>query len=197
MRISKEKAAENRAALIRAASKLFRERGIDGVGVADISKEAGLTHGALYAHFKSKDELALAALSYGFEESRARMAAHGAGDLPDFSRYLDACLSLDGRDDYAGGCPMAASASEIGRHDKGLSTRYADGYMSMVHAFERQIARQAPATDASARAMVAVAAMIGSLAVARGAAKGNPALSAQVLKATREMIDELMLATGT
>ena len=55
MRVSKEKAGENRVALLQAASRLFRRRGIDGVGVADIAREAGLTHGALYARFKSKD----------------------------------------------------------------------------------------------------------------------------------------------
>lgn len=196
MRISKEKAAENRAALIRAASKLFRERGIDGVGVAEISKEAGLTHGALYAHFKSKEDLALAALAYGFEQASTRMGAQGADGLPDLAGYLDACLSPDGRDDYAGGCPMAASASEIGRHDQILSSRFADGYMGMVHAFERHIAQQAPGADARSRAMVVVSAMIGSLAVARGAAKGNPALSEQVLKAARTVLDQLMVADG-
>ena len=196
MRISKEKAAENRAALIRAASKLFRERGIDGVGVAEISKEAGLTHGALYAHFKSKEELALAALEYGFEQTRARMAAHGAGGTPDLAGYLDACLSPAGRDDVAGGCPMAASASEIGRHDTVLSARFAEGYQETVRAFERRIAQQASPVDARARAMVAVAAMIGALAVARGTAKGDPGLSAQVLDAARSLLDELMLAPG-
>jgi TetR/AcrR family transcriptional repressor of nem operon len=194
MRISKEKAAENRAALVKAASKLFRERGIDGVGVAEISKEAGLTHGALYAHFKSKGELALAALAFGFEQSHARMATQDAGGTPELSTYLDACLSLAGRDDYAGGCPMAASASEIGRHDTALSHHYAEGYMGIVRAFERHIMQQEPGGDALARAMVAVAALIGGLAVARGAAKGNPAVSEQVLKATREMIDVLIQA---
>jgi TetR/AcrR family transcriptional repressor of nem operon len=197
MRISKEKAAENRAALVKAASKLFRERGIDGVGVAEISKEAGLTHGALYAHFKSKGELALAALAFGFEQSHARMATQDAGGTPELSTYLDACLSLAGRDDYAGGCPMAASASEIGRHDTALSHHYAEGYMGIVRAFERHITQQEPGGDALARAMVAVAALIGGLAVARGAAKGNPAVSEQVLKATREMIDVLIQAGGS
>lgn len=196
MRISKEKAAENRAALIRAASKLFRERGIDGVGVAEISKEAGLTHGALYAHFKSKEELALAALSYGFEQSSARMAAHGPDGMPDLAGFLDACLSPGGRDDYASGCPMAASASEIGRHDKILSSRFAEGYKGMVRAFEDRIAQRDPDADAQARAMVVVSAMIGGLAVARGAAKGDPALSEQVLRATRAVLDQLMQAGG-
>jgi TetR/AcrR family transcriptional repressor of nem operon len=89
---------------------------------------------------------------------------------------------------------MAASASEIGRQDKAISARFAEGYMVMVRAFERQIAQNEPGTDALGRAMVVVATMIGSLAVARGAAKGNPAVSEQLLAAARRQLDELMLA---
>ena len=194
MRISKEKAAENRAALIRAASKLFRERGIDGVGVAEISKEAGLTHGALYAHFKSKEALALEALAYGLEQNNARMYASTVNGMPDLAGFVDHYLALDSRADYGNRCPIAASASEIGRQDQAISARFAEGYMVLARAFERQIADNGPGpgADALARAMVAVAALIGSVAVARGAAKGNPALSEQVLKAARVMIDELM-----
>ena len=58
MKVTKEKSAENRAALVETAARLFRERGIDGVGVAEISKAAGLTHGALYGQFPSKDRRA-------------------------------------------------------------------------------------------------------------------------------------------
>ena len=58
MFVSKEQTALNRDALLQAASRLLREKGIDGVGVAEIAKEAGLTHGALYKHFPSKDVLA-------------------------------------------------------------------------------------------------------------------------------------------
>lgn len=194
MRISKEKAADNRAALIRAASKLFRERGIDGVGVAEISKEAGLTHGALYAHFRSKDELALEALSYGLDQDNSRMYSGTVDGMPDLARFLDRYLSLEARDDFGNRCAMAASASEIGRQDNALSARFAEGYMVMVRAFERQIAQNEPGSDALARAMVVVSTMIGSLAVARGAAKGNPAVSEQVLQATRRLVDELMRA---
>jgi TetR/AcrR family transcriptional repressor of nem operon len=194
MRISKEKAAENRAALIRAASKLFRERGIDGVGVAEISKEAGLTHGALYAHFKSKEELALEALSYGFEQTQARMFASTVDGMPDLAAYLDYYLSTEDRNDYGARCPMSAAASEIGRQDRAISVRFTEGYMVMVRAFERQIAANCPGGDALARAMVVVSAMIGTISVARGAAKANPALAEQVLKAARQMVDEMMRA---
>lgn len=194
MRISKEKAADNRTALIRAASKLFRERGIDGVGVAEISKEAGLTHGALYAHFRSKEELALEALSYGLDEANSRMYSSTMDGMPDLARFLDHYLALETRDDYGSRCAMAASASEIGRQDKAISARFAEGYMVMVRAFERQIAQNDPGGDALGRAMVVVATLIGSLAVARGAAKGNPAVSEQVLAAARRHVDELMCA---
>src|SRR6202023_4155843 len=68
LKVTKEKAAENRAALVQAAGRLFRERGIDGVGVAEISKKAGLTHGALYAQFPSKEALAAEAFAAASQE---------------------------------------------------------------------------------------------------------------------------------
>jgi len=194
MRISKEKAAANRAALVRAASKLFRQRGIDGVGVAEISKEAGLTHGALYAHFRSKEELALEALSYGLDQCNAALFAQTTDGMPDLAHFLDRYLDPDTRVHYAEHCPIAASASEIGRQDKAISARFGEGYMVMVRAFERQIAANQPGCDALARAMVVVATLVGSVTVARGAAKGNPAVSLQVLDAARKLVDELMFA---
>src|ERR1700733_10833274 len=106
MRVSKEKAAENRIALLQTASRLFRQRGFDGVGVADIAKEAGLTHGALYAHFKSKDELAAEAFAYGFEGNMADTRAWAAKQSPSFQGYLDGLMSTSRRDRVAPGCRL-------------------------------------------------------------------------------------------
>jgi TetR/AcrR family transcriptional repressor of nem operon len=191
MRISKEKAAENREALVRAASKLIRERGIDGVGVAEISKAAGLTHGALYAHFRSKEELALAAFSWGLEQTCSGVSEAGAEGLPGLSRLLDDFLSPAVRDDYAANCPVAASASEIGRQDRAVSARFSEGFLDMVRAFERVMG---PGEDAHARALTLMAALVGAQAVARAAAKGDPALSEQVLRAAREVIGKAIMA---
>jgi TetR/AcrR family transcriptional repressor of nem operon len=191
MRTSKEKTAENRAALVRAASKLIRERGIDGVGVAEISKAAGLTHGALYAHFRSKEELALAALAHGLEQTCAGLNEAGSEGAAGLARFLDDYLSPAVRDDYAANCPVAASASEIGRQDAALGARFAEGIRSMASAFERGMA---PAADARARALTVVAAMAGAQALARGAAKGDPALSAEMLDAARATILTALLA---
>lgn len=190
MKISKEKAAENRDALVRAASRLICERGYDGVGVAEISTAAGLTHGALYAHFRSKEELALAAFSYGLEQAGARMEMNEADGTPDLPAFLDRFLSVESRDDYAGACPIAASASEVGRHDRDLSIRFSEGYMDMVRVFEGSIAGSRSTEDARARAMTLVATLVGVHAVARGTAKGDPALSEEVLRAARQVISE-------
>src|SRR4029077_8606499 len=112
----KEKLAENRAALVQAAGRLFRERGIDGVGVAEISKAAGLTHGALYGQFQSKEALAAEALAQGFKRSYARMIAVKAPRGPSLTGYLDFLVSTSHRDDLAGGCSLTASISELDRH---------------------------------------------------------------------------------
>ncbi|WP_247896718.1 TetR/AcrR family transcriptional regulator [Azospirillum argentinense] len=78
MKVSKEKAAENRAAIVKAAGRLFRERGFDKVGVAEITKAAGLTHGGFYGHFASKDALAAEACEAAFAESLGRLPADEA-----------------------------------------------------------------------------------------------------------------------
>src|SRR5262245_8857161 len=109
MRVSKEKVAENRDALLEAASRLLRLRGIAGVGVAEIAKEAGLTHGALYAHFKSKDELAAEAFTHGFAGNMADTREWVGDRCVSFPSYLDGYLSPLMRDKLATGCPMAAS----------------------------------------------------------------------------------------
>ncbi|MDN3224285.1 TetR/AcrR family transcriptional regulator [Pseudomonas sp. NPDC087342] len=189
MKISKEKAEANRATLIETASRLFRQKGIDGVGVAEISKSAGLTHGALYAHFPSKEALAAEALAWSLEQSNAKLYSGTVDGEPDLERFLCDYLSVDKRDDYADHCAMAASASEIGRQDTATSSKFTEGYLVLVRAFERRVAANNPAVDALATAMGIVAAMIGALSVARATAKARPEVSAQVLQGVRPMID--------
>ena len=70
MKVSREQAAENRERIIKAAAQLFRERGFEGIGVADLMKEAGLTHGGFYGHFSSKDDLIVEAAARALTRSR-------------------------------------------------------------------------------------------------------------------------------
>src|SRR5262249_36529601 len=97
VRVSKEKSAENRQALLRAASRLFRRCGIDGVGVAEIAKEAGLTHGALYAQFPSKQALAAEAFTYGFDGNMAAFRAATGDHHLSFEDRLDGLFSPERR----------------------------------------------------------------------------------------------------
>jgi TetR/AcrR family transcriptional regulator, transcriptional repressor for nem operon len=190
MRVSKEKAAENRLALLQAASRLFRERGIDAVGVAEVAKEAGLTHGALYAHFTSKDELVAEAFSYGFEGNMAETRAWAGDRCPSFEEYLDGLLSTYMRDKMETGCPMAASASEIARQGCAVSANFTHAFEEMAAMIETSLERQIPAARRRRLAIAAVAAQIGAIAASRAIAKTNAALADEVLDAMREIVGE-------
>src|SRR5271156_2846378 len=128
MKVTKEKSAEHRAALVKTAARLFRERGIDGVGVAEISKAAGLTHGALYGQFPSKQALVAEALTHGMAASQAYMTAPKPHEAPTLSDHLTLSLSLAPRDSGAAGCAGGAAASETGRQDEAVSARLAVGF---------------------------------------------------------------------
>lgn len=191
MRITKEKAAENRAALIRAAGELFRERGIDGVGVAEISKAAGFTHGALYAQFASKEALAAEALTSGLQQARVQMAAITDGAASPLESQLDYYLSAQHRDNLADGCPMAAAASEIARQAEDISARFSDGFEQMVGVIESSLGAGSTKAARHQRALAIAASMVGGVAVARATAKSSPDLSDEILKAVRRVLSEV------
>ncbi len=110
MRISREKAAENRDKVLGAAAKLFRERGLEGVGVDALADAAGLTHGAVYSHFKSKDALAAEAVRLALHQSMDEWLALTEGLAGDqaFERLLKAYVSRAHRDVPEAGCSVAA-----------------------------------------------------------------------------------------
>ena len=191
MKVTKEKSAEHRAALVETAARLFRERGIDGVGVAEISKAAGLTHGALYGQFPSKQALIAEALAHGIAASQAYMTAPKPHGAPTLSDQLNRYLSFDHRDNLAGGCAMAASASEIGRQDEAISARLAVGFEQMVGSVQAALEATTPTADARARALTIAAAMIGGVAMARAAAKSRPDLSDEIMTAVRRVLGEV------
>lgn len=192
MKVSKEQVAQNREALIGAASRLFRERGIDGVGVAEICKLAGLTHGALYAQFPSKEALAAEALAEGTARNNGRLAAgpEPEGREPTLTDHLDFYLSSWHRDNLAGGCAMAASASEIARQPVDVSVAFTDGFKEMVDIIARTLPPGGAASDRHERALAITAAMVGGVAAARATAKANPALSDDILVAVRRLLAE-------
>lgn len=195
MKITKEKSEENRAALVTAASRLFREKGVDGVGVAEISKTAGLTHGALYAHFPSKEALAVEAMNLSMAQAQEKLLEGAHGGEPDLDAFLAYYLAPEQRDNYANACALAASASEIGRQDSALSAVATASFLNTVKAFQRRLAANAPGrpdSDTAPQAMALMAAMVGAVAMARATVKSNPDVSAQILQGAQRMIGDAL-----
>ena len=174
MRVTQAKAAESRDRIVAAAARLFRERGIDGVGIDAIMEAAGLTHGGFYRHFRSKDDLAAEAVGL--------VLPRGTAPADDLAGYAARYLSVAHRDDPGRGCVMAALGCDAARGGAGVRRRFAQ----LVSA---QVARFVPwfggpdRPDARTRAIAGLSAMVGALVLAR--AVDDPALSEEILAAVR------------
>ena len=191
LKVTKEKASENRAALVQAASRLFREHGIDGVGVAEISKKAGLTHGGLYAQFPSKEALAAEAFASALRPGLDKLMADPPLQAATLTEFLDYYMSAEHRDNLAAGCPMSASASEIARQDKVVGERFTQGFEQFVALFEPGLGTSPLSADKRQRALAMMAAMIGGVAASRAVAKVDHKLSNEILLAVRQIVGEI------
>ena len=194
--VSKATTELNRGALLGAASRLFREKGIDGVGVAEIAKEAGLTHGALYKHFPSKEVLAAEAFYHPIAARNAETDASDEDGEESFEESLDAMFSIEHRDNLANGCPMTASASEIARQGPAVAASFARAFKERVTGLEASIKGRMPASQRRQFAVSAVASQIGAIAVARAVAKIDASLSKEVLQAVRETVKSTRTVKG-
>lgn len=175
MRVSKEKAAENRERILAEAARLFRECGLQGVGVDALTDAAGLTHGSLYSQFGSKERLAAEALGHALSTSSARMS--GVTTLDD---YVAQYLSADHRDRRGGGCVIAALGGEIPHQGAAIRRSFTDAVRALV----KRIADLLPGhRESEDEALTIVGTMVGALILAR--AVDDPALSNRILVAAR------------
>jgi TetR/AcrR family transcriptional regulator, transcriptional repressor for nem operon len=113
MKVTKEKAAENRELILSQAARLFRERGISGVGVDALAEAAGLTHGSLYSQFGSKDKVLDESLSHGFAKIKVR-----ASSIKSITDAISGYVSATHRDNPGNGCFMATLGCEMPRQSK-------------------------------------------------------------------------------
>jgi TetR/AcrR family transcriptional regulator, transcriptional repressor for nem operon len=181
MRVSKEQAAENRERILKAASRLMRERGISGAGVDALTEAAGMTHGSLYSQFGSKERLVEEALDYGIADAAQRM--HGAATLGD---YISNYLTGSHRDMPGRGCPFAALSCEMPRQSGAVRERFTDGLRTLI---KRLTSRTDPGLKQRQRyeeALATVASLVGALVLAR--AVNDPKLSDDILRATRSRL---------
>jgi TetR/AcrR family transcriptional repressor of nem operon len=172
MRYPAKETAAKHERIVREASRLFRERGFENVTVGDVMKAAGLTHGAFYAHFGSKEELEAAAIAYGIKVSLGRMQRSKSKRA-----YADQYLSRLHRDNPGDGCTMAALAQEVARSTPTLKAAFEQGLQEIL-----------PAIGAERKeAIFEAAALIGGVVLAR--AVQDPRLSDEILRSVRKKLD--------
>jgi TetR/AcrR family transcriptional repressor of nem operon len=192
MKVSREQFLENRERILEVASKLFREKGFDGVGVADIMNGAGMTHGGFYRHFESKEDLAAKAS----EAALARTAEYWSGlaqGKPDsaLATLVALYLSERHRDNPGEGCLFAALGSDAARAGPEIRERFAGGVGTTLTTIEQMLPGKAGA-ERRRTAIAVLAELVGAMVLSR--AVGDDALSDEILSAVS---DELQAVCDT
>ena len=185
MKVSREQMQINRERILTEAARLFREKGFDGVSVAEVMNAAGLTHGGFYGHFASKDDL--------IAETVAHMMANGAKpSAADLSAFVDAYLSRRHRDGVAQGCPIAALAGDVRRQDAGARRAMTQGLRAQINRIADSISDDR-SKRAQQRAAVGVwATMVGALVLAR--TTDDEAFSDRILRDAKAWLSERVSA---
>jgi TetR/AcrR family transcriptional regulator, transcriptional repressor for nem operon len=187
MRYPASQTAEKHERILREAARLFRERGFDGAGVSDIMKAAGLTHGAFYAHFPSKDALEVEAVESAFAQSDNRVYALTANAGDPKRAFLDGYLSAAHRDHPGSGCVMAALGPEIAR-DSAARTPFTRRVRQMIEGMAGRFRWKRKAA-ARRNAIHLLSAAVGALSLAR--AVDDPRLSDEILESVRDSLASL------
>ena len=182
MRVTKEKSAEHRQAIVVAASRLFRERGFDDVGVIEITRLAGLTHGAFYGHFPSKDALCAIACRHAFDERIGDW-----GEQVSLAVYLDRYISPAHRDNPGEGCPIVSLSPHIGRQKLAVRKEFSRGVSRFVDLIAEHLPPKFAKAHAKKRAAAILSTMVGGMVLARSTAF-DPNLSLRMLSESRATI---------
>jgi TetR/AcrR family transcriptional repressor of nem operon len=187
MRYSREHKLETHARIVKRASVRLREKGAHGIGVADLMKDAGLTHGGFYAHFDSREALVIEAFAHAMDRSSERWRKLAEQTPPDqrMAAIVESYLTPAHRDDPGHGCAIPTLAAEIARESSKTRKAFAAKLEQMIDTLAAQIpdiSRKA----ARKQAMAVIATMIGTLVMARVA--GNGDVSEEILNAGREAV---------
>jgi TetR/AcrR family transcriptional repressor of nem operon len=167
-RYGKEHKAATRRRIIEAAGQRLKRDGIDGSGVSTLMADAGLTNGAFYAHFASKDDLVATAVADQLRQQLERYRAQ-ATDREGVEQLVREYLSIEHRDDVEHGCPSAALLDEIGRCSDATKHAYTDGVLGLVDQIAAILAPGAP-QSARGQTISLFALLIGTLQMSRALA---------------------------
>jgi TetR/AcrR family transcriptional regulator, transcriptional repressor for nem operon len=185
MRYSREHKQETHTRIVRKASVRLREKGAHGIGVADLMKEAGLTHGGFYAHFDSREALVIEAFNYAMDRSTERWRKMAEETPPEkrFAAIVESYLSALHRDDPGHGCAVSTLGPEIARESAKTRKAFAAKLDEMIEMMADQVP-ELPRKAARQQAIAALSTMAGALVLSRVAGSGE--FSEEILGAGRE-----------
>ncbi len=166
-RYGKEHKQATRRRIIEAAGRRFKKDGIDGSGIATLMKDAGLTNGAFYAHFESKEDLVAAVVADQLRGQRERFHAQPLND--GVEQFVRGYLSVAHRDNPDDGCPSAALLNQIGRGTDATRQAYTDGLLVIIDDIAAHLAPDDP-RSARGKTLSLFAMMIGTLQLSRAIA---------------------------
>ncbi len=195
MRVSRTQAAENRETVINVASRLFREHGFDGIGLKDLMKGAGLTQGAFYKQFASKEDLAAQASRRAWESAFNRWSAAVAAEPEDpIGAVMAFYLSMGHREEKMDGCPLVALGADAARQGAEVRASFEDGIKAILDVLGRSIAQingsEPEGSDAKGEAMAVLSTMVGALTLSR--VVNDPDLAQAFLDAAAKQIREVV-----
>lgn len=183
MRVTKAQAQANREHIVKTASVLFRERGFDGVGVADLMAAAGFTHGGFYKHFGSKADLMAEAAASSLAQSLTDSSGLG---VPGF---INLYVSRDHRDGRGDGCTLSALCGDAARQSPELKATFASGVENTLAALERhyEAGQDTPQETIRAKMLDTLAHAVGAIMLSR-ACPDDSALADEILEVCRARI---------
>jgi len=168
VRYGTEHKQATRLRIIETAGRRFKRDGIDGSGVATLMADAGLTNGAFYAHFASKEDLVATAVAGQLREQRESLSAVAPGRAG-VEQFVRAYLSAEHRDNPADGCPSAALLDEIGRSTDATKRAYTDGLLAVIDDIAARL-DSADQPSARVKTLSVFALMAGTLQLSRALA---------------------------
>ena len=183
---SKVEKAKTHRRIVKIASKRFREKGVAGVGIAELMKEAGLTVGGFYKHFDSRDDLVAEAVGSAFGTWERQVDAAASGGPPfTYAKLIDDYLNEAHRDDPGTGCAYSALAAEISRSDKKTRALAFEQIRNDI----QLIAGLLPGKDrraARSRAILTFSALVGAMTLARNVS--DEEMSREILRTVAEAL---------
>ena len=186
MKVSREQAERNRREVVNSAARLFRERGFDGIGLGEVMRAAGLTHGGFYKQFASKEDLVREAMSCALERGRMKWNDRVAGADDPLASFVNGYLSPDHRDHPAEGCAFVALGAEAARRDdeplRQVFETEARGYLDLLEG----LLDESSTPERRNRALASLSTLVGALLMAR--VVRDPELSADFLRAAAAFV---------